>query len=154
MKTSGNHGISDLFFKLSRSVFRVIPSYLVFRELSKYVFRKNKSFYEKIFFRVTGSILVQNFGHSGRGFCFGIQCHFHQNLPSSPSNGPNFFLRRSWSGNRIIGSSNISVGTTFPHVWSTLGPPERRFPDQCLFFLLIFLKHPQICVDLAECSEP
>ena len=71
-----NHGISDLFFKLSRSVFRVIPSYLVFRELSKYVFRKNKSFYEKIFFRVTGSILDQNLGHSGRDFCFGIPYHF------------------------------------------------------------------------------
>ena len=63
---------SDLFFKLSRSVFRVIPSYLVFRELSKYVFRENKSFYEKIFFRVTGSILVQNLDHFGRDFCLGI----------------------------------------------------------------------------------
>ena len=95
---------------------------------------KIKVFYEKIFFRVTGSILDQNVGHSGRGFCFGIPCHFDQNLPSSPSNGPNFFLRRSWSGNRIIGTSNISVGTTFPHVWSTLGPPERRFLTNSVLF--------------------
>ncbi len=72
----GNHGISDLFFKISRSVFRVKPSYSVFRELSKYVFRKNTSFYEKIFFRVTGSILDQNLGPSGRDVCFGIPCYF------------------------------------------------------------------------------
>ena len=57
MKISEKHGISDRFFELSRSVFRVKPSYLVFRELSEYVFRKNKSFCEKIFFRDEGSIL-------------------------------------------------------------------------------------------------
>ena len=58
-ENKANHEISDLFLKLSRSVFRVRPSYLVFRELSEYVFRENKSFYHKIFFRVTESILDQ-----------------------------------------------------------------------------------------------
>ena len=62
-------GISDWILKLSRSVFRVRPSYLVFRELSEYVSRENKSFYQKIFFRVTGSILDQNVSDFGRDFC-------------------------------------------------------------------------------------
>ena len=62
-ENSEYHGISDRFFELSRSVFRVRPSYLIFRELSEYVFRKIKSFCEKIFFRDEGSIFDQKFSH-------------------------------------------------------------------------------------------
>ena len=76
METTGNHELPDQFFKISRSVFRVIPSYLVFRELSEYVFRKNKRFCQKIFFRVMRSILDQNLGHFGRGFYPGIPLDF------------------------------------------------------------------------------
>ena len=65
---NGNHGISDQIFKISRSVFRVIPSYLAFRELSEYVFRKNKGFCEKIFFDTGGSVFGQKSDHFGRGF--------------------------------------------------------------------------------------
>ena len=53
-QNSENHGISDRFFELSHSVFRVKPSYLVFRELSEYVFRKIKRFCEKNIFSRRG----------------------------------------------------------------------------------------------------
>ena len=65
VKTMGNHGISDLFSKLSHLVFRVIHSYLVFRELYKYVFRENTSFKE-IFFSCHGV----NFGPKFRSFWY------------------------------------------------------------------------------------
>ena len=55
-ESSENDRIPDWFLKLSRSVFRVRPSYLVCRELFKYVFDKNKHFCGKIFFRVERSI--------------------------------------------------------------------------------------------------
>ena len=68
MENDENHGISDLFFKLSRPIFRVIPSYLVFGKLSGYVFRKNKRFYEKILFDTSGSIFDLKLSHFGRVF--------------------------------------------------------------------------------------
>ena len=78
MKISEKHGISDRFFELSRSVFRVKPSYLVFGELSKYVFRKNKSFCEKIFFRDEGSIFDQKSSHLLQSDPSFIRSLFHQ----------------------------------------------------------------------------
>ena len=53
--------ISDRFFKISRSDFRVRPSYLVFRKLSNYVSSKIKRFYDKLFFRLVSSILDRKF---------------------------------------------------------------------------------------------
>ena len=51
-----------------------------------------------------------------------------------PSNGRNFELRRSWLCNQSIGPCNILGRTTFPHVWSTLEPPESRLLANRLFF--------------------
>ena len=57
------HEISDRFFELSRSVFRVRSSYLVFRKLSEHVFRKMKSFCEKNIFSCRGVDLGSKFSH-------------------------------------------------------------------------------------------
>ena len=52
--------------KLTRSVFGVRGSYLVFRELTEYVFRESKIFDEKIFFRWNFRIFWSNFGDALR----------------------------------------------------------------------------------------
>ena len=71
--------ISDRFFKISRSDFRVRPSYLVFRKLSKYVSRKIKIFYDKLFFRLVGSILDRKSSRFDGHFELEISSIFDQN---------------------------------------------------------------------------
>ena len=66
------------FFKLSRSVFRVRHSYLVFRELFKYVFGKNKLFGEILFFRAKRSIFWWKSDHFEGDFRLGISLDFDQ----------------------------------------------------------------------------
>ena len=60
MENDENRGISDIFFKLSRPIFRVIPSYLVFGKLSGYVLGKLKVFMKKYFLTPVGRFLVKN----------------------------------------------------------------------------------------------
>ena len=67
------------FFKISRSDFRVRPSYLVFRKLSKYVSRKITIFYDNLFFRLVGSILDRKSSRFDGHFQLEISLIFDQN---------------------------------------------------------------------------